>query len=77
MPEADDIGKCAFVVDWDSEEVCNQPGIAEVLVRNKFGLFAVPLCLGHKGEHVRFYRARNQSAASSDTRRRITQGSRV
>jgi hypothetical protein len=67
------LGNCARVLDEDTEEICNSPGFDEVLVRSKFGLFAVPLCRGCKTEHQAFYarirsrprRARNVRASQS------------
>lgn len=49
------LGNCTRVVDETTEEICNRPGFDEVLIRNKFGLFAVPLCEECKILHYQFY----------------------
>lgn len=76
---ADHVGTCAFMVNERQDEVCNKPGVEEVLVRNPFGLYAVWLCRHHKDMHEDFYieynRKRRQQLTTS--RRRVTQGSRV
>jgi hypothetical protein len=56
MPEAgSDMGTCTLIVNEHTEEVCNRPGEAEILVRNPFGLFATTLCSVHRRMHVEFY----------------------
>lgn len=67
---------CIRVVDEAEEIVCGNPGLEEVLVRNRFGLFAVLLCAQCKTEHTEFYkqkRAAKSHAPDGNTRRRITQ----
>lgn len=54
-PSPSEIGRCALILDEDEEEVCNHPGAEEVLVRNRFGLFAVALCARHKQDHKTYY----------------------
>lgn len=49
------LGGCLLVTDEKNEIICNVPGEAEILVRNKFGLYAVVLCKAHKSAHREFY----------------------
>lgn len=47
---------CAVIVNPRTEEVCEQPAVEEILVRNPFGLFAVPICTSCSRKHRQFYR---------------------
>lgn len=53
---AQPIGNCIYIEDEVAEVICNLPGEGEVLVRNRFGLFAVCLCSNHLKEHADFYK---------------------
>lgn len=50
------IGPCLRVVDEAQELICNQPGYKEVLVRNRFGLFVVAICVDCARLHDEYYR---------------------
>ena len=64
------LGNCTRIVDEETEEICNRPGFDEVLVRSKFGLFAVPLCKACKIQHYEFYaELRSRSRPSVDSPR--------
>jgi hypothetical protein len=70
-----DIGTCSVVTDPEPkghEEVCGSPGVAEVLVRNDFGLFMLILCAAHKKQHTEFYQARLRRRGGPVRRRRHT-----
>ena len=56
----DDIGTCLVIVDEATEVVCGDPGVIEVLVRNKFALFSVALCNLHASRHRDFYERRRK-----------------
>lgn len=47
--------ECMLVVDEVTEVLCAQTAVTEILVRNAFGLFAVPMCASHIATHRRFY----------------------
>ena len=51
---------CYRIVDEDKEVICGRPSVTEVLVRNPFSIFAVPLCAACSKDHREFYSARNQ-----------------
>lgn len=77
QPDSPPIGHCARVIDEAREVICNAPGTEEVLVRNRFGLFAVALCAECKSEHFAYY-ARNPSRSrrSRNSRERRASQSR-
>lgn len=55
-----ELGMCNVVVDASTtgkEVVCGDWAVDEILVRNKFGLFVIPICRDHKREHQSFYDA--------------------
>lgn len=56
VTEEPPIGPCLRVVDEGQEQICNNPGFKEILVRNRFGLFAVAICLDCAKLHDEFYR---------------------
>lgn len=56
-------GECSYIIDArkrNNEVVCGDEAVAEVLVKNDFGLFVVLLCQEHKDLHREFYRNRNR-----------------
>ena len=56
-------GECGYIVDStkrNNEVVCGDEAVAEVLVKNDFGLFIVLLCQEHKNMHREFYKNRNR-----------------
>jgi hypothetical protein len=54
-PKEQPIANCARIVDEVAEVLCDKPGHREVLVRNRFGLFAIALCVGCFADHRKFY----------------------
>lgn len=70
----EDLGRCVRVLDTVNELICNRQAVAEVMVRNKFGLFAVALCEDCKQTHARFYAdlRRNHNNRSGHRTRRST-----
>lgn len=54
------LGACGRVLNEQTEEICNKPAVAEVLVRTKFGLMIVRLCQGDYAEHRAFYEELNK-----------------
>lgn len=57
MSKENDLGPCSFVLgkDTEGELICGHDATTEILVRNNFGLFLVPICSIHKRQHEAFY----------------------
>lgn len=58
LEKQEDLGYCNLITDATrpgDEVVCGTEAVEEIVVRNKFGLFVVPLCKAHKAEHRKFY----------------------
>lgn len=72
MTQPDQVGSCAVIVDEEAESVCGAVASAEVLVRNPFGLFAVPVCFFHESKHRAFYRERRRSHSHHARRKRAS-----
>lgn len=53
------LGQCGRIVDETSELVCGKPAVAEVLVRTKWSLAVVQLCMEDAEEHREFYKQLN------------------
>lgn len=55
--DADPEWICLRIVNVQCELICGKPASTEKLVRNDFGIFAVPLCGGCAKKHFNFYAA--------------------
>lgn len=53
------LGQCGRIVDEASELVCGKPAVAEVLVRTKWSLAVVQLCVEDAEAHREFYKQLN------------------
>ncbi len=70
--DTDSRDECSVVIDArtrNKEVVCGEVAVAEVLVKNDFGLFVVLLCSEHRDEHREFYK--NRTRMRSRPRRHI------
>lgn len=66
-PSEEPFGPCMRIFEDQAEdEVCNAPGVIEVLVRNPFALFAVTLCIDCKREHHSFYNSNRRPRRQRD-----------
>lgn len=65
----DEKSVCLRIVEEETEMVCGLPAIVEVLVRNDFALFAMPLCKDCERDHRKFYAERRARRGTRHRRR--------
>ena len=56
-----DLGVCGRMLDEHEEVFCSRKATCEIIVKNIFGKFLVPLCTQCDNEHRKFYSERRRA----------------